>query len=130
MLPLDNWIASIAPVSQKGTTQVVTLRKAGNPPVVVKLRPGEQWLCRVGGGGGAGKFVTALFVRPGEAPNESDMALPTADQGPKKIEARDSTLPFLLACDPELDESNERTAVALFWTGAADDTLVMTKVKG
>lgn len=127
MLPLDSRTASIAPVTQMGQTQVVTLYKTGTAPKVVKLRPGEYWLCRVPDGV-AGKSVQFLWCKPSDTPTNGNMALPTADAGVSNLESRDSSQHILIACDP--DTRNEKTAVAVQWDGAADSTLIMTKVKG
>lgn len=127
MLPLDSRTASIAPVTQAGVTQIVTLYKTGTNPKVIKLRPGEYWLCRVPDGV-AGKSVQFLWCRPTDTPNNAAMALPSADAGPVNLESRDSSQSFIVACDP--DTRNEKTAVAVQWDGAADSTLIMTKIKG
>lgn len=129
MIPFSNWLASLEPSTQRGVTQIVTLYTTGTAPKVVAMRPGEYWLCRVPNGA-ATKSVQLLFCIPGETPSNADMALPTADAGAKNIISKDSTLPFIIGCDPDPDLANQKTAVAVHWNGAADSTLIMTKIRG
>lgn len=130
MLPLDSRTASYKIATQRVVTQIVTLYKngAGNNPKVVKLRPGEYWLCRVPNGA-SGSSVQLLWCKPSDAPLDADMTLPAADAGPKNLDSRDSTQAFILGIDPETDLANEKTAVAVQWDGGADSTLIMERIK-
>lgn len=127
MLPLDSRTASYGIVTSQSQTRIVTLYKPGTAPKVVALAPG-YYLCRVPNGV-FGKSVQILYCKPSDTPSDADMALPTVDTGPKAFDSRDSASPFIVGMDPELDPTNEKKAIAIQWDGAADSTLIITKIK-